>query len=333
MALETARAVAWMISIANDPSHGYDQASRWGPDYDCSSFVCQAWENAGVPLRSGGGGTTTATMKTNLLSNGFTDITGQVNTGNADGIVRGDVCLGNGHVVTYLGERQIVHASINEFGGVVGGRPGDQTGNEICIAGYYNHPWHSVMRYEMTTTLDWISGNRYLNESEMQNNAIVFYYRMFNYGFTLNAVAAMLGNMQTESTINPGIWQSLQEGNLNGGFGLVQWTPASNYIDWAGANYAEGDRQVERIIYERDNGLQWIPTGQYPYSFQEFSVSNLAPYELAIMFLRNYERAGVEVADERGRQADYWFQFLSGIEPPRPENRLTEKRLYAMRIL
>ena len=47
-------AVAWAIETANDQSHGYSQADRWGPDYDCSSFVIQAFQQAGVSLREAG---------------------------------------------------------------------------------------------------------------------------------------------------------------------------------------------------------------------------------------------------------------------------------------
>ena len=35
-------ATQWMIDLANDNSHGYDQTNRWGPDYDCSSAVISA---------------------------------------------------------------------------------------------------------------------------------------------------------------------------------------------------------------------------------------------------------------------------------------------------
>ena len=28
------KAVNWIIGIANDNTHGYDQGSRWSPDYD-----------------------------------------------------------------------------------------------------------------------------------------------------------------------------------------------------------------------------------------------------------------------------------------------------------
>ena len=36
-------AVNWAVGIANDNSHGYDQNSRWGVDYDCSSLVISAF--------------------------------------------------------------------------------------------------------------------------------------------------------------------------------------------------------------------------------------------------------------------------------------------------
>ena len=32
-------AVTRALEIAADDSHGYDQANRWGADYDCSSLV------------------------------------------------------------------------------------------------------------------------------------------------------------------------------------------------------------------------------------------------------------------------------------------------------
>ena len=46
-------AVSWLINLANDNSHGYDQQYRWGErgDYDCSSSTIQAFEQAGVPLK------------------------------------------------------------------------------------------------------------------------------------------------------------------------------------------------------------------------------------------------------------------------------------------
>ena len=66
---KTEKAVTWAIEIANDPAHGYDQDNRWGPDYDCSSLVISAWQQAGVPVKTKGA-TYTGNMKSVFLSCG-----------------------------------------------------------------------------------------------------------------------------------------------------------------------------------------------------------------------------------------------------------------------
>lgn len=64
-----------MEKIATDDSHGYSQDSRWGnPDYDCSSLVIQAWEQAGVPVKTAGA-TYTGNMYNIFLKWGFKDVT------------------------------------------------------------------------------------------------------------------------------------------------------------------------------------------------------------------------------------------------------------------
>lgn len=40
-----------------------------------------------------------------------------------------------------------VGAHTNEFGGITGGKPGDQSGKEISQGQYYNFPWNGVLRY------------------------------------------------------------------------------------------------------------------------------------------------------------------------------------------
>ena len=62
----------------------------------------------------------------------------------------------------------------------------------------------------------------------MQNNAVLLWSYFKAQGWTLNAVAAMLGNMQSESTINPGIWEGLDP--FVGGYGLVQWRLTQNTV-------------------------------------------------------------------------------------------------------
>lgn len=162
---------------------------------------------------------------------------------------------------------------------------------------------------------DWISGNRYLSKSEMQNNAELIWGYFNDVGWTMESVAGMLGNMQSESSVNPGIWQDLKV-NYNMGFGLVQWTPATKYINWAGSNYQHGYLQCSRILWELNNRQQWISTSAYPLSFAEFAKSTETPEYLAQAFLKNYERPENQNQPIRSTQAREWYNFLGGSGPP-----------------
>ena len=66
---------------------------------------------------------------------------------------RGDVLLNHvHHTAMYIGNGQLVQASINEKGTATGGQSGDQKQlwgqrGEINIRSYYNYPWNCVLRY------------------------------------------------------------------------------------------------------------------------------------------------------------------------------------------
>ena len=160
--------------------------------------------------------------------------------------------------------------------------------------------------------------SNYLTYNQMKVNAKYIYECLKDKGWTLNAVAGMLGNMQRESTLNPGIWQNNDVGNTTGGYGLVQWTPATKYIDWLlpGSDASTMDNNISRILYELENNLQWISTELYPMSFKEFTKSTGRPEDLASVFLYNYERAGVSAENERRENALNWYLYLGGIIPP-----------------
>lgn len=182
---------------------------------------------------------------------------------------------------------------------------------------------------------EWISANRYLSTAEMQNNAQIVYNRL-KYGWTKNAIYALLANMQCESNINPGIWESLKSGNLSGGFGLVQWTPATKYRNWhdsyfGDTDYTNGDKQLSRIIYEVRNGMQWASVySEQGLSFQAFTQSTLDPYILAVEFLICYERPanqGSSVRALRGSIAQTWWNYFGGTsggeDPEEPGGTIT----------
>lgn len=140
------KAVQFAIQIANDPSHGYDQINRWGPNYDCSSLLITAFEQAGIPVKTAGA-TYTGNMRVAFKICGFRTLI------YAKGmeLKRGDVLLNEKHhTAMYLGGNQIVQASINEKGKTTGGKSGDQTGREIYIGKFYEYKlgWEYVLRYE-----------------------------------------------------------------------------------------------------------------------------------------------------------------------------------------
>lgn len=179
--------------------------------------------------------------------------------------------------------------------------------------------------------MGWISGNRYLSRAEMENNAREVYNHFSALGWSLNAISALLGNMESESNINPGIWESLTV-DYSRGYGLTQWTPATKYTDWAGSDYANGNKQCNRIQYEMENGLQWFlnpqaPIVEPPITFKEFSTSTLDVVTLANYFLWYYEHPATTIQPNRGEQAKVWYEFLSGTEPDIPTPTVRKKKM------
>ena len=158
----------------------------------------------------------------------------------------------------------------------------------------------------------WIAKNDYLTDAEMQNNGeIIWSFFGGREGWTREAVAALLGNMQGESTVNPGLWESLIP--FGGGYGLVQWTPYTVYSDWAGPGWENnGTKQCECIMHEYNDGGQWYPTAQYPMTFEEWAHSTGDVGELAYAFMYNYERPASLDHPERKAYAENWYGWLDG---------------------
>lgn len=168
-----------------------------------------------------------------------------------------------------------------------------------------------------------------LTTSQMKVNATYIYKYLSDKGWSINAIAGILGNMQHESSINPGRWQSDNPGNEGSGYGLVQWTPSTKYTNWAKLNGHSDpstmDSNLDRILYEVKMKIQYSSTSGYPESFEEFTKSTKDPYYLACAFAWNYERSWVVLygsAEEkealrkkRGGSAEDWFNYLSPITP------------------
>jgi peptidoglycan hydrolase-like protein with peptidoglycan-binding domain len=141
------KAVEWALKTAADNSHGYSQADRWGPDYDCSSFVIEAYEQAGLKLRAAGA-SYTGNMRSAFLKSGFVDVTLQCGLSTGYGIQPGDVLLNYAaHTCLAVGNGKVANCRTDE------GNPqhGDQSGNEIRVQSYWNYPWNAILRYKVKT--------------------------------------------------------------------------------------------------------------------------------------------------------------------------------------
>lgn len=311
----------WSVDTCNKPNVGYSQTYRNQQTvngityYDCSSFIWYALLNGGFDVVKANNGNnypfTTFTMDGVLTRLGFKKIPVSSNW------LKGDILVRNNQ---YGEHTEMVYSGRVTMGAHTDGVP---LADQVSINNFDSTPTTWDACYRFSKNLSWVKGNRYLDINEMKNNAEIIYNFLSLKGWTLNSISAILGNMQSESTINPWIWESLEYDNLSKGYGLTQWTPASKYIDWAGSDWKNPDRELDRIVWEANNGQQWFsnpsaPIINPPLSFKEFTISNLDVVTLANYFLWYYEHPAVTIQPIRGEQAKFWLDYLSGITPPEP---------------
>ena len=158
----------------------------------------------------------------------------------------------------------------------------------------------------------------YLTQEQMENNAKLFNQYFQSKGVTLESICGMLGNIQQESGLNPGIKQTA---STSSGWGLIQWTPSTVLTEWCntyGYTWYDGDAQCLRIWSEGTNemsaGGTFIPTAEYPYTWSEFcALTNVDEATKAYLYER--ERAGDEKLENRLEYARKWYEFLKGETP------------------
>lgn len=173
--------------IALEPSHGYDQTHREGPDFDCSALVIEALKAAGIDLKKYGG-TYTGNMYSALKKAGFEDVKGATPES-------GDIFLTpKSHVVIYVGDRTIVHAVANENGKATGGETGDQTGREIRmeVTDDYDYKYQMRLAGGVTVKRKKVANCYFLNvrKGANANSAVVCVVAK---GTTLNVTGENVG--------------------------------------------------------------------------------------------------------------------------------------------
>lgn len=173
----------------------------------------------------------------------------------------------------------------------------------------------------------WVAKNEPLNAEEMVNNAELVYRYLKAKEWTPQSIAAVLANMEAESRINPGAWEGYNYGNMSGGYGLVQWTPATKYINWAGDNWENnGPRQMDRLQYESTRGGEfWVKRHEdKSWTWETFKASTSDVKLLAVVFCWNFEGPAVvlwgtdkekeELKEYRSYLAEKWWVFVERME-------------------
>lgn len=201
--------------------------------------------------------------------------------------------------------------------------------------------WH----YVTTDSTGWAS----TYGAEQTDNAQEIWNILNSAYWSDNAKAAVLGNLQAESYINPGQWELNHNYDTDFGMGLGQWTPATKVSDFynryhpsnpidpttsAGRNaMADGAMQMELLLntpgqystrylnpdgtsnYYHETGLPYI-TNMYDFSQSQEPVAVLTK-----LWAICWERPGSiyyqQSINNRQNHAVHWYDTFSG-QPPIP---------------
>ena len=182
------------------------------------------------------------------------------------------------------------------------------------------------------------------------HNATKVYNYLSNLGWSLSAIAGVLGNMQVESWLSPGLIQGTHRsqlpnsaadlsdvpnsvminfyGNSGYGVGLVQWdgytstAPAGqklvSFAERYGLNWYEGDTQMFRIEREQATNIQWsgaTVNGTY-WTWANFPTNTETPEVSAKIWRICYEVAASGTDARRQANARYWYDYFEGVQPP-----------------
>ena len=183
----------------------------------------------------------------------------------------------------------------------------------------------------------WIATDQYLNPQQLrdENGRLVFNY-LRGLGWTREAVAGILGNMDVESSMNPALiegrgYHTLIDNNtclnLGGsiGVGLVQWTgttptpPAGQKLASFAIRYNQqwydGNLQLFRLEREFDEDLQFQhgTVDGVSWDWQSYVTSTETPEQLAKVWQLLYENGGSDTETRQAKARYYYELYHSSI--------------------
>ena len=173
-----------------------------------------------------------------------------------------------------------------------------------------------------------------------EHNATLLHDWAIGQGWTENAAAAMIGNIQVESGLDPAcsypkignslatISNTYASNYPDNAYGLVQWKgrgstdPNNNqlvgYAIRYGYQWYDGEIQLQRLTWEYTNSQKFHPQtvdGVY-YTFASFAASTATPETLSKVWMVCYEGT-YSVLSNRQNNARTWYNYFGG-HPPVP---------------
>lgn len=200
------------------------------------------------------------------------------------------------------------------------------------------------------------SGAYGFSSTEGTNNVQQMYNMFSSLGYAVEAIAGVIGNSMSESGLNPWRWQG-DKVSMRGGYGLFQYTPASDYINLTGIQYfapnlsttevtsgANPDDGFAQIIVFDENRLSkwgsgaWRPywsTTTYAQLYAErnrilkqwgsgssISMAQFKAitnvYDATFVFLACFEGPAVPNMTPRYNNASTAYEILTGMQPEPP---------------
>lgn len=191
----------------------------------------------------------------------------------------------------------------------------------------------------------WATAYEDMTNDQKWHNAQLAINILCRHQFTHAAAAGIVGNMWAESNLSPGCWEEYD--NKTRGYGLVQWTgnvriPDTDPPQYSGENpyiywvdyelqlgtawENNGPLEMNRLIYERDNNIEFVGSPEYPGGWLTFQNIGLVEDPQTIredveyaagMFLYDYLRPTPEeaAATVGNRKALAW-QVYQGTKKP-----------------
>ena len=190
-----------------------------------------------------------------------------------------------------------------------------------------------------------------------KHNATKVYNYFNSLGWSLSAIAGMLGNMQLESWLSPALIQGTHRSRLpnsasslsdvpnnvminfydsyyglsNGGFGvgLVQWdgytatSPAGqklvSFAERYNLNWYDGDTQLFRIKREKETNIQWTSytINGIRWTWDNYPTNTQTPEVSAHVWQACYEVSATGTLPTRESNARYWYDYFYD-NPPEP---------------